>query len=97
MSAFGVTPAELAALQNTVGSAAAAARRSVDGLRSTAAGVVWQGVAGHSFHLAWEEWLAGAELVLAAMDELARLVGAAGTSYAATDDAVRWAVAGASR
>jgi uncharacterized protein YukE len=97
MSAFGVTPAELAALQTTVGSAAAAARRSVDGLRTTAAGVVWQGVAGHSFRLAWEEWLAGAGLVLSALDDLARLVGAAGASYVATDEAVRSAVAGADR
>ena len=95
MSAFGVTPAELAALQASVGAAAGAARRSVDGLRATAAGVVWEGAAGHSMRAAWEEWLAGASLVVGALDELARLVGAAGSSYTGTDESVRAAVAGA--
>lgn len=96
MSGFGVTPAELAALQASVGTAAAAARRSVDGLRSTAAGVVWHSPAGHGFRLAWEEWLGGATLVVGALDELARLLGAAGASYAGTDESVRAAVAGVS-
>ena len=93
MSAFGVTPQELPALQAAVGSAAAAAHRSVAGLRSQADGVEWQGPAGHAFRAAWAEWLRGATLVLGALDELARLVGAAGASYATTDDSVRRAVA----
>jgi len=95
MSGFGVTPAELAALQASVASAAAAARRSVDGLRSTAAGVDWHGAAGQSVRSAWEEWFAGAALAVGALDELARLVGAAGASYTGTDESVRVAVAGA--
>ena len=94
MSAFGVTPEELAALQSAVGSAAAAARQSVSGLRSRADGVEWVGPAGHAFRSAWEEWRHGAMLVLGALDDLARLVGAAGASYSATDESVRTAVAG---
>ena len=93
MSGFAVTPSELSALQVAVGSAAAAARESVDGLRARADAVEWRGPAGHSFRSAWEEWLRGATLVLGALDDLARLVGAAGTAYAATDDSVRTAVA----
>jgi WXG100 family type VII secretion target len=93
MSAFGVTPAELTTLHAAVGSAAAAARQSVARLRASADGVAWQGPAGHSFRLAWEDWSAGASTVLAALDSLARLVGAAGSSYAATDESVRASVA----
>ena len=93
MSGFGVTPTELSALQAAVGSAAAAARESVAGLHARADAVDWHGPAGHSFRLAWEEWRRGATLVLGALDDLARLVGAAGTSYAATDETVRTAVA----
>ena len=93
MSGFGVTPSELSALQSAVASAAAAARASVDGLRARAEGVEWQGPAGHSFQVAWEEWFRGATLVLGALDDVARLVGAAGSSYAGTDESVRAAVA----
>ena len=81
-------------MQVAVGSAAASARQSVVGLRSAAVAVEWQGPAAHGFRLAWAHWSAGAELVLDALDELARLVGAAGSSYAATDESVRVAVAG---
>jgi WXG100 family type VII secretion target len=95
MSGFGVTPAELAALQAFVTDAAGAARSAVDGFRSQAAGVVWRGAAGHSMRAAWEEWLDGAALVVGALDELARLVGTAGTSYTGTDESVRTAVAAA--
>jgi len=93
MGAFGVTPEELCATQAAVASAAAAARRSVAGLRAQADGVEWHGPAGHAFRAAWAEWRHGATLVLGALDDLARLTGAAGTSYATTDEAVRRAVA----
>lgn len=95
MGAFAVTPADLAALQGLVGTAAGAARRSVGQVRAEADDVLrgWHGEAARGFGAAWAEWLRGAALVLDALDELATLVGGAGTSYATTDDGVRAAVA----
>ena len=96
MSGFGVTPAELAETRAFVGAAAAHARRSVEGLHAAARPVLteqWQGEAAAAFRLAWEQWWGGAVLVLDALDELARLTGAAGDSYAGTDEAVRVRIA----
>lgn len=91
-----MTPAELAALDRFVGSAAAQARRTVAGLGAEAAGALgggWQGAAGAAFRLAWEDWARGAELVVGALDEMAGLVGSAAASYTGTDESVRAAVA----
>jgi WXG100 family type VII secretion target len=96
VSGFGVTPAELAEARAFVGAAAGHARRSVEGLHAQARQVLsgeWQGEAAAAFRVAWEQWWDGAVLVLDALDELARLTGAAGESYLATDDGIRAGVA----
>jgi len=97
MSGFGVTPAELAAGDVFVHEAAHRARQAVGGLRLEAAELLgggWQGGAAAAFRSAWAGWLSGALLAVEALDELARLTGAAGTSYVGTDETVRTAAVG---
>jgi WXG100 family type VII secretion target len=98
VTGFAVTPDELGALDGSLDAAAATARAAVDRLRREGAALLsdgWHGAAANAFRLGWQEWLDGAGLVLAALDELAGLVGAAGESYASTDGGVRASFAGA--
>ena len=96
VTSFAVSPSDLQALDAFVAAAAQQAHAAVERLRAEADalfGAGWHGPAGSAFHLAWEEWLDGARIVLAALDDTATLVGAAAAEYAGTDDAVRVALA----
>ena len=89
MSGFAVTPGELQGLDGYVESAAEHARDAVARLQVEVAELHWHGPAANAFAIAWHDWLEGARLVLGALDDLGRLVGAAARDYVATDDAVR--------
>ena len=97
VSGFGVTPTELETVDGALAGAASCARAAVQRLRDEGAALLaegWRGGAAAAFRDGWTEWLVGTALVLEALDELAGLVGSAGRSYAAGDDAVRATVAG---
>jgi WXG100 family type VII secretion target len=49
----------------------------------------WRGGASAAFRLGWEQWLDGAETMLAALDEMAAAVGRAGGGYQSGEDAIR--------
>jgi|SRR3954451_8740119 WXG100 family type VII secretion target len=95
VTSFAVSPSDLQALDSFVASRAEHAHATVERLRAEAHaffGDGWHGPAASAFHLAWEQWLDGARIVLAALDDTAALVGASAASYTGTDDAVRAAV-----
>jgi WXG100 family type VII secretion target len=96
VTGFGVSPNELQALDAFVAAAASHAHASVEQLRAEADALFaggWHGPAASAFRLAWEQWSDAARIVLVALDETAVLVGAAASTYAETDGAVRVAVA----
>lgn len=92
MSGYAVEPAELARVEALAGSAAAHARAAVDQVRAEGQrlfGTGWYGPAASAFRLGWEQWVDGATAMLAALDELAALLGSSAVGYASTDEAVR--------
>lgn len=52
-------------------------------------GADWTGGAASGFRQGWVDWHRGATEALAALEELARLLGAGGTIYRGTDDTAR--------
>jgi uncharacterized protein YukE len=97
VTGFGVSPEELEACDAGLGAGVAAAWAAVGRLRDEGSALLargWRGPAADAFRLGWAEWLAGAGLVLEALDELAALIGTAGTSYAGAEQAVRSSFAG---
>ncbi len=100
MDGYSVDPGRLQDCDAGLAASAVWARSALARLTAVAAPVLataWQGGAAAAFRLGWEEWLDGAHAMLAALEELAGAVGASGSGYAATDDAVRGAVAGVGR
>jgi WXG100 family type VII secretion target len=98
VAGYRVDPGELRRGDAGVGQSAAQARAAVDRLRDDA-GVLfaagWHGPAATAFGRGWEQWLAGAHDVLAALDAMTALLGSAGTGYGETEAAVRAVIAGA--
>ena len=99
MGRYEVDPAELQQCDAQLDAAAGQARAALAQLRASARDVLggWQGEAGAAFRLAWEQWLAGVGTMLDSLDETALALGLSGADYAATDDAVRGSLAGATR
>lgn len=92
MSGYDVEPAELFAVQAGVGEAAAEGRAELARLRASAhdlLGYAWRGVAATAFDAGWQEWAAGAELVLHALQEMADALGRTAADYEQNEIAVR--------
>ena len=92
MDGYAVDPAELQAGDAALAAAAVDTRAALTRLLADAAPVLtlgWQGEAAAAFRLGWEHWVDGVTTTLAALDELAAALGAAGAGYAATEDGVQ--------
>jgi WXG100 family type VII secretion target len=97
---YTVDPAELRAGDAGLAGTAAATRAALARLLADAAPVLtvgWQGEAAAAFRLGWEHWVDGVTTMLTALDELAAVLGAAGSGYAATETAVQTAIGRAAR
>jgi WXG100 family type VII secretion target len=93
---YRVDPDGLVGTDRALAAVGAGARAEFEAVRAEAArllGSGWRGPAASAFALGWAQWSDGAAAMLAALDELAALVGSAGAGYGATDDAVRAAIA----
>lgn len=98
MSGLEVQTGEVDAAAALVSSAVADGRAELDRLRRCAADVVgggWRGEAGAAFSVGWHDWVDGAVQVLGALDDLGRLLFAAGGRYDADEVAVRASFDGA--
>ncbi|HEX3336725.1 MAG TPA: WXG100 family type VII secretion target [Jatrophihabitans sp.] len=96
MGGYAVDPGELHSCDVLIGDASGQSRAALGRLRAAAhelLGGGWRGAAAAAFGLGWEQWLAGAETMLDALDEMALAVGRAGREYQSTEDAVRAGVA----
>ncbi len=92
MSGYVVEPADLARVEAIAVAAAAQARVAVERVRAEGHrlfGTGWHGAAASAFRLGWEQWAEGATAMLAALDELAALLGSSAAGYASTAEAVR--------
>jgi WXG100 family type VII secretion target len=96
VSGFLVDPDDVQALGASVRAAAEHAGAAVGRVRAEADALFatgWRGPAAAAFRSGWNDWLDGAEDVLAALDELATLLGASAADYRQSDEAVRAGVA----
>ena len=96
MSGYTVEATELERVEAFAGSTAAQARAAVERIRAEGQqlfGTGWHGSAASAFRLGWEQWVDGASAMLAALDELALLLGSSAAGYASTDEAVRVSLA----
>jgi WXG100 family type VII secretion target len=95
MGGYAVDPGELDAADATLAAAAQSAHAAVGSVRAEAEALFatgWHGPAASAFRLGWERWADGAAGMLAALDEMASLLGRTGDEYAATEEAVRAAL-----
>jgi WXG100 family type VII secretion target len=94
---YRVDPDELRRGDAAVAHSAEQARAAVERLHVDADALFaagWSGPAASAFQDGWRQWLAGAQDMLAALDETAALLGSAGTGYGETEAGVRAAIAG---
>jgi WXG100 family type VII secretion target len=94
---YAVDPAQLQVGDGQLVDAAGQARVALAQVRARAVellGTGWQGSAAVAFQQGWELWFDGAHAMLAALEEMAALLGRSGSGYEATDDAVRAGLAG---
>jgi WXG100 family type VII secretion target len=92
VAGFAVDPGELRRGDAAVADGCAQARAAVERLRASADDLFadgWHGPAAVGFRHGWEQWLAGAHEMLAALDEMADLLGRAAGGYSATEVGVR--------
>lgn len=92
MRALTVDPAELQRTDVLVGQAAAQARAALTQVGAVADDLLdggWHGPAAAAFRLAWFDWLAGAQAMVAALDAMADVLGDGASGYLAHEDAVR--------
>lgn len=84
MSGYDVEPAELFAAQAMVAEAAGKGRGELERLRASAQDLLgdgWRGPAAAAFAQGWSEWSEAAQLVLAALEEMARALGVTASEY----------------
>lgn len=84
MSGYEVEPAELFAAQAMVTETAGEARAELGRLRAAAEDLLghgWRGGAATAFAAGWHEWEDGARLVVSALEEIARALGATARQY----------------
>jgi WXG100 family type VII secretion target len=96
MSGYTVEATELERVEAFAGSTAAEARAAVSRVQGEGQrlfGTGWHGPAASAFRLGWAQWVDGATAMLAALDELAVLLGSSSAGYASTDEAVRVSLA----
>lgn len=92
MTGFAVDAAVLDRGDAALAATAAACRAALQPVRAEAAtllGAAWRGQAAAAFRFGWDDWLAGVEAMLDALEAMAALVGSSGTRYASTEAAVR--------
>lgn len=91
MSGYDAEAAELFSAEAMVSEAAGEGRAELARLRAAAQDLLghgWNGAAATAFAAGWHDWVHGAELVLAALDEMARALGVTGAEYEQNEIAI---------
>jgi WXG100 family type VII secretion target len=92
VAGYAVDPGELRRGDAAVADSCAQARAAIERLQASADDVFadgWQGPAADGFRHGWRQWLAGAHDMLAALEAMADLLGAAAGGYTAAEADVR--------